>query len=61
MKLPKQFAKSSDVAKREWVAIELKKVRDRENELMKLSRLLASGTFKPLDYERPDLDALKSE
>lgn len=60
MKFPKGFTKMNEQEKREWVASELRKVRQRESELMKLSRELVSGTFSPLDYERPDLEQLKT-
>jgi hypothetical protein len=61
MKLPKGFSKMSDIDRREWVYTEKKKKERELDELTKLSRELASNTFKLLDYERPDLLSMKDE
>lgn len=62
MKLPKGFAKYPPEQKSKWVADELKKVRNTETELLKLSRLLASDKgYTPVmnNDDRPDLIEMK--
>lgn len=62
MKLPKSFAKWPSEQQRKWVADELKKVRNRENELVTLLRnLVTDPSFKVLieNDDRPDLIAMK--
>lgn len=62
MKFPKAFSKWSSEEQRRWVADELKKVRDKEDELVKVYRLLvANKSFTPVMQEddRPDLIAMK--
>ena len=62
MKLPAKFHKWTSEEQRKWVAEELKKVRAKEEEILKLSRLLGSNKgFKPVmqDDDRPDLISMK--
>ena len=59
MKLPKQFNKWSDEQRGKWVAEEIKKTQKSLDQLHKLSRSLIYNNFNPLDYERPDLEAMK--
>ena len=62
MKLPAKFSKWTSEEQRKWAADELKKVRAKEEELVKLYRLLVSAKgFTPVmqDDDRPDLIAMK--
>lgn len=60
MKLPKYFTKLSNQDQRKWVAEKLKQVRDEEEQLTKLFRLLINDVnFVPRVDERPDLIGMK--
>ena len=62
MKLPKQFNKWTHEQKSKWIADELKKVRNQEAELLKISRELSSikgFTSVMQEDDRPDLIAMK--
>lgn len=59
LKLPAKFNKWSDEQRREWVAEEIRQAKNILDELSKLSRSLIYNNFNPLDYERPDLEAMK--
>lgn len=62
MKLPAKFHKWTSEEQRKWVAEELKKVRAKEEELVKLYRLLVSVkgfTSVMQDDDRPDLISMK--
>jgi hypothetical protein len=61
MKLPKGFNKWNDEQRREWVSEEIKQAKRTLDELSKLSRSLIYNNFNPLDYERPDLEAMIDE
>lgn len=62
MKLPKYFSKFSNQEQRKWVAEKLKNVRNEEEQLVKLLRLLITDkNFVPRVDERPDLISMKDE
>jgi hypothetical protein len=61
MKIPRAYHKMSDTARREWLALELQKVRKYERELLKESRILADPKSPTREMERPDLDLLKAD
>lgn len=62
LKMPKNWNKLSNDEQRKWVDAELKKVREIEGELVKISRLLVSDkNYTPImsDDDRPDLINMK--